>query len=420
MTDLRFLDPPIEVAAASPRLEMIISRLRSSGLRPYAAAEPIDFSVADTLLVDVSSASRAVLERCARAAMIDAQRQIVLLDIEGEATFSDDTLVLKRDRDLTLLRSRLAAIARRTSRLSEAGIRRETALALGARLPAPSLDAAPMLLYIGDGSPLFLALQGALTQRGIAIVSALSRHTAQEYALDSRFSGALLDVEACDRGAGGFADWIIAEHGLGGLPIFALAPADMRHTERQNALIGLCTDVIACDGRTSQVATMVETLARRSLAQAPFTPKPALNSVICDLTTGLFSRRFFEAHLSRQMTVSQARGETLSLLTLKLDGPRAALRETQRLFADMIRPLLRETDCPAILSPAQFAVSMPSTTYRGGAHLSERIAETAARTKDLADVRLLWRIVEKRAYHTPQTFLGACLTGPYMRGVQAA
>ncbi len=420
MTDLRFLDPPIEVAAASPRLEMIVSRLRSSGMRPYAAAEPIEFHVADTLLVDVSSASRDTLARCARAVMIESHRQIVLLDIEASGEFSDDTLVLRRDRDLILLRSQLAAISRRASRLSEAAIRRETALGLGARLPPPNLDATPELLYIGDGSPLFLALQGGLSQRGIGIVSALSRHTAREYTLSRRFSGALVDLEACDRGAGGFADWIISDNGLGALPIFALAPNDMRHTDRQSAIIGLATEVITCDNHTGQVVTKIEKLARRSVAQAPFDPQPAINSVICDLTTGLFSKRFFEAHLARQMTVAEARAETLSLLTLKLDGPLAGLRETQRLFADNMRPLLRETDCPALLSPGQFAVSLPSTPYRGGAHLSERIAEAATRTKALSDVRLLWRIVEKRAYHTPQTFLGACLTGPYMRGVQAA
>ncbi len=420
MSDLRFLDPPIEVAAASPRLEMIMSRLRSSGLRPYAASEPLDFNVADTLLIDVSSVSRETLLRCARAAMIETQRQIVMLDLEGEGTFSDDTLVLRRDRDLTLLRSRLAAISRRGSRLSEAAIRRETASGLGAKLPPPNLDAEPDLLYIGDGSALFLALKGALSKRGIPVIPALSRHTAREYISERRFSGALVDIEACDRGAGGFADWIISDNGLGALPIFALVPSDMRHTERQNALIGLSTEVVSCDGRTSQIATTIERLARRSLAQAPFIPQPALNSVICDLTTGLFSRRFFETHLSNQMAVAAARAETLSLLTLRLDGPSATLRDTQRLFVNTMRPLLRETDCPAILSPGQFAVSLPSTPYRGGAYLSERIVDAAARTKGLADVKLLWRIVEKRAYHTPQTFLGACLAGPYMRCIKAA
>jgi len=50
MLDLSFLDPPIEVAASSPRLDMILSRLRAHGMRAYPASDPIDFEATEPLL----------------------------------------------------------------------------------------------------------------------------------------------------------------------------------------------------------------------------------------------------------------------------------------------------------------------------------------------------------------------------------
>ena len=67
MFDLSYLDPPIEVAATSPRLDMIMSRLRTSGMRPYAAEAPIDFNAVEPLLLDIRSLDAETLGRVARA-----------------------------------------------------------------------------------------------------------------------------------------------------------------------------------------------------------------------------------------------------------------------------------------------------------------------------------------------------------------
>ena len=42
-------------------------------------------------------------------------------------------------------------------------------------------------------------------------------------------------------------------------------------------------------------------------------------------------------------------------------------------------------------------------------------ATTIAEDDRLAELVLNWRVVEKRAFHTSQTFLEAGLTGPFMR-----
>ena len=151
MSDLSFLDPPIEIAAESPRTEMIFSRLKASGLRPYPAAHPIDFSAADPLLIDIATATRPILEALSRAAMVQVHRQIVLLDTSAsQLPSAGETVILRRDRDLAGLKSRLTALARRSSRLREAEIRRDTAAAFGVRIPQADLTAVPSLLYIGE------------------------------------------------------------------------------------------------------------------------------------------------------------------------------------------------------------------------------------------------------------------------------
>ena len=81
--------------------------------------------------------------------------------------------------------------------------------------------------------------------------------------------------------------------------------------------------------------------------------------------------------------------------------------------------MLRETDCAAAFGAGTIVVSLPSTPYRGGVRLAERIAERVARTADLSGLTLSWRVVERRAYHTPKTLLGAGLTGPYSK-IEAA
>ncbi|MEL7454832.1 MAG: hypothetical protein AAGJ50_15845, partial [Pseudomonadota bacterium] len=55
MSDSDFLNPPIEVLATSPRREMIKSRLRAAGLRPYDIRDMSGST--DPLLIDGKSIS---------------------------------------------------------------------------------------------------------------------------------------------------------------------------------------------------------------------------------------------------------------------------------------------------------------------------------------------------------------------------
>ena len=108
MLDFSFYDPPIEVAAGSPRLEQIMTRLKAAGLRPYTASPSIDYSAPDPLFVDRESAAPETLERLARAAMIGTPRQIVVLNTLAQPTPRiEGAIHLRLDKDMASLRSRL-------------------------------------------------------------------------------------------------------------------------------------------------------------------------------------------------------------------------------------------------------------------------------------------------------------------------
>jgi GGDEF domain-containing protein len=416
MSDLSFFDPPIEIAAGSPRLEMISSRLRASGMRPYPASTPIDFSAPDPLLVDIATVSREVLDGLSRAAMVQVHRQIVIVDLSGgQMPCAGEAVILRRDRDLGTLRSRLVALARRACRLKEAEARRDTASALGVRIPPADLNAVPSVLYLGEGSPLFLSLQGLLKQRGIDVTAALSRQTAQQYISERRFAAALVDLDSFKAADSPTGHWIAEENGLAILPIIALSHPDVPLTERQLTLTALATELVDATGRMAQIVSLIETVCRRLVAFSPLMPRPGEHAELTDYSTGLFNFRFMEAHVARQMEIATQRAEALSVLTFCLDPPIAQSIPAQQEFATLLRSQIRDADCPALLRPGTYAISLPATPYRGAIRLAERIA-AAVETRALGiGTRFGWRIVEKRAYHTPKTLLVTGQVGPMLR-----
>ena len=416
MLDFSFYDPPIEVAASSPRLEMIVSRLKSAGLRPYTAPPAIDFSAADPLLIDMDSAAPETLDRLSRAAMIgNVPRQIVLLNTSGRAALRiDGALHLRLEKDLSTLRSRLAALARRASRLREAAIRRATTEGLGAKLPPVDVDATPALLYLGDGSPFFLSLQGALRQRGVEITAALSRATARQHMTSKRFAAALIDLSMAHEDASGMGRWISEEDGLAGMPLIVISRPQAEFTERELALLSHATDIIDPATGDDAIVTAVEAQCRRLHASAPMMPLPGLSALtVTDLATGLFTRGFFEAHLPRQMQIAQEQAEALSVLTLRLPPEMAKSIPAQNIAGEVIARQIRDTDCAALAEPGMFVISLPATPYRGGVRLAERIGEAMDRSGNPAD--LSWRVTERRHYHTPQTLISTALIGPFVR-----
>jgi len=120
------------------------------------------------------------------------------------------------------------------------------------------------------------------------------------------------------------------------------------------------------------------------------------------------------------MEVSTQRAEPLSILTFRLDAYLAGSISAQQEFAHVIRSQVRDTDCPALLAPGVFGVSLAATPYRGGGRLVDRISDFSATQAAISGTGFSWRVVERRAYKTPQSLLDAGLAGPLLRPRLAA
>lgn len=131
--------------------------------------------------------------------------------------------------------------------------------------------------------------------------------------------------------------------------------------------------------------------------------------------TGLFSRRFLQAHLERQMVVADTYSQALSIMALKPVGDRRAGENALAPLARCVQGLVGKTDFAAAVEPGTLAVSLPLTTYRGGVELARRMAARVAQEHALSGPGLTWRVIDMRAFHTAQTFLEAAPTGPFMR-----
>jgi GGDEF domain-containing protein len=108
------------------------------------------------------------------------------------------------------------------------------------------------------------------------------------------------------------------------------------------------------------------------------------------------------------------------VLTFCLDPVLAQSIKAQQDFAGIIRSQIRDSDCPSLLRPGTFAISLPATPYRGAIRLAERIASAVEKNAPGIGTRYGWRITEKRAYHTPKTLLVTGQVGPMLRPSIAA
>jgi len=416
MFDLSYLDPPIEVAATSPRLDMIMSRLRTSGMRPYAAEAPIDFNAVEPLLLDIRSLDAETLGRVARARSMGLPRPLVVLAPAAGAADLTDALVIRRDRDLVQLRARLASQTRRAAREAEFRIRRETADAFGLKRAPVDPDMVPEVLYLGDGGAGFLALQSALRAEGVSVTAALSVRTARDYLETGRFAAMLTDLTPRASGSAAFIDWTSPDAALAGAPLFALTDPESDLTEQQLSALAICSDLVEFGGEPEALAARIAGMIRRYVATAPDLPQMKMSSPVVDPLTGLYRRAFIESHLQQQMHLSDTSSQPLSILAVRIE---AETPQPIGRFAKAVRKRLRDTDCPAMHSPGTLVISMPMTPYRGGVKLAERLVRGAAREAELDVSQISWRVVEKRAYHSVQTLLGASLAGPFTRAYAA-
>lgn len=422
MTDIHYMDPPIDVVASSPRLEMIIARLRASGMRPTYANATLIHPSPVPLLIDYETMPPSTLSQLTRLEAAEVPRQLITL---GKGSSPIKPLFnLVSDDEISTLRDRLSGHKRKMLRDEEVRLRAMSAEDLGETLPSPMEGPAADILYLGDGSAFFLALQSALKSTEVNITAALSFPTACDYLEKNRFSAILVDLSESSVQGVRLLERANEDARIAGLPVYACVRDSDNISARARASLANASEVFSPAATPQETADRVILLSHSRASARPVESRSKLASAMSDLSTGLFSRRFFEAHLPRQMEASHIREAPFTLLTLRLrsndddHSARGALPD----FANIIRPLLRETDCAARLDSTTIAVSMPDSPYAGAVKMAERIIVALGSDK-LGMVgsplpfggSLGWRAVERRTYHDAEKLISSATNGPFSR-----
>lgn len=389
LTDRRFDDPVIEVVSVSPRLEMLMGRLRQAGMRPVPVSSAKVSTSPDPILYDLAAVPDTRLNPADRLTVTLGPKTATA---KGDIHLSDINL-------LHTLPARMAIRKREQTRQREANRRTRTAERLGLAPSRAQDKTTPRLLWLGQNAAFLNPLKAELKSEGIDVVAALSRLTAEDYLAKGGFDAIILYPST----PGDEASQLLARY----------VKADRAPTTKLVLLTSAETSAAIDQNNiknVDQIIDLVDTPEKLSAELIAYAqkhgkitpPKTRLSAGLTEQTSGLATRAFLEAHLETQMEDAETRGERLCLIALG-----AETQANQRGLAKVIQPMLRETDLAARLDTDHICISMPATTYRGAVALARRIEASA-------DSDITWRVVERRRFHTLKTLLGGLTAKPHV------
>ncbi len=289
--------------------------------------------------------------------------------------------VLRAPVHATQIAARAQLVVRLAIMEDEARLRARTMAARGAIVDI-ELDAAafhaPRVLFIGDASPQFLALNRALTDAGAHVTASFSSFTAFDYLHDSDF------------------DALVANAIDGNEPAFTVCAALRRNTRLHHVPALLFVDIdtfkdadeafargvsdilahtAACKEMAARVLSLARERRRREQVKAVFSQARAPSAI--DAKTGLATVRFFSEHLENMVDRARAIDRPLSILIARAEPPDdvddAAGARAYEQLASMLRHLVRAEDLACALEPGVFAVAMPGTDRAAGQAAAQRI-----------------------------------------------
>lgn len=427
MSSPEFLNPPIEVIATSPRLDMIKARLKSGGLRPYEARE--DEINEDPLLIDAKSMTGTQLLQIRRLIARKMDRTIILLADPG-APLLADAIIITDDNELSSVPARLKVAARKRDRLREVRLRAQTAREIvGSRVKCYSDDPANML-YLGDGSSRFLAMTAAMKSFGVTVTAALTPLTAFDYLANQSFSCVLVDLDDGARRSLDFLQEYSGDFQLSNIPVFATIRSGERRSLEQQAALANATEIIDSDAPITNIAEQISMMAEYHKASTPMTPEMSDDNRLQDRITGLFTDTYLTRHLENQLIDADDYVLPLSFMTLQLSSPNdgnTTARKSLPTLSKFVLNEMRQTDCAGRLDWSTIGVSLRNTGYSGGVQLARRLLKklggdqlSTLGLSEGANCALSWRVIERRAYHSAEDLLIAGKKGPTTRIIRAA
>jgi len=377
---------------------MIMSRLKSSGLRPYNGRD--DLTNGDPMLIDATSISKAELHKLKKHMVHQSDRVVILL-AAPDTLLLQNAIILTHESQLSSIPARLEVARRKQSRLREVSLRAK-----------------------------LLALSAELKALDVSTTSALTALTARDYLTSQNFSCVLVDFEGGATNALAFLQHFSDDHLLSSVPVFALVQPNTDLSLEQQAALANATEIINTDRPTIEIADTVSMLAEYHKASTPMAPSAIKDSRINDRITGLFTFEYLRRHLQNQIDSAQNLFTPISFLTLQFSSPvddNAAARKALPELAKYILAEMRQTDCPGRIDWSTIGISLPDTPYAGGVRIAQRLVERLGGA-DLSVLdtplghggALSWRVIEKRRYHSAEDMLQAATKGPQTRITQAA
>ena len=353
---------------------------------PYAAMAALADLQIEAAILDLSSAGEDPAALAKRLRQTAGPRRIPIVAIGEPDARSKPSFDLTLTEPLHPAQAamRLESLVRMAVAEEEFELRLETFADRGRRLDPPEDNGGPFrILAVGEPAPQFLALSNALSRSGAEVVGSFTAYTAFDYLHERNFDAVVLWAGDNQGEALSIAAGMRRNTRLYHIPTMLYLGEDSYIGVTEAFHRGV-TDVASPTSAEAETALRILELARCHRRQTAIRNalEKARTSGLMDVTTGLFTRDLFAAHLARLAQAARQRKRPLSVCVLRVaDKPEMAaaraggwLDRAMPQIGSMIGRLIRVEDTASKLGPDVFALALPATLGHAARSAAERIA----------------------------------------------
>lgn len=246
-------------------------------------------------------------------------------------------------------------------------------------------DQPACVLYVGDASPRFMALQHTLASVGADIVAAFSSYSAFDYLHERPFDAVVLNAADKRDIAFTISSAMRRNARLYHTPVLLLTD-DVDSTAAEEAFARGVSDLLPPGTDDDELRERVLTLTdeRRRRREAKAILESCRDTRSLDIETGLFHAAYLTAHVEDLLQASARDELSFSMIALQVMLPEGSERpddvsaeKARRQFAAMLRHLLRTEDAAARFDADVFLGVLPFTNAVGIDCVAARVAAIA-------------------------------------------
>jgi two-component system, cell cycle response regulator PopA len=246
-------------------------------------------------------------------------------------------------------------------------------------------DQPPCVLYVGDASPRFMALQHTLASANAEIVAAFSSYSAFDYLHERAFDAVVLNAAGKRDIAFTISSAMRRNARLYHTPVLLLTD-DVDPDTAEEAFARGVSDLLPPQTPDDELRERVLTLTaeRRRRREAKATLEACRDTRSLDIETGLFHAGYLTSHLQDLLQASARDELNFSVIALQVMLPEGRERpddvsaeKARRQFAAMLRHLLRTEDAAARFDEDVFLAALPFTDATGIDSVAARVAAIA-------------------------------------------